>query len=64
MPVGEQAAFVCARDTAMGAGQPLACGESITKDDLTCESAEAAITCRDSAAGHGFTIAREAYKVF
>jgi hypothetical protein len=64
MPVGEQAAFVCARDTAMGAGQPLACGESITKDDLTCEGAEAGITCRDSATGHGFTIAREAYKVF
>ena len=64
MSAGEQAAFVCAGDTAMGAGQSLAYGESITKDDLTCESAEAGITCRDSATGHGFTIARESYKVF
>jgi len=64
MSAGEQAAFVCAGDTAMGAGQPLAYGKSITKGDLTCESAEAGITRRDSATGHGFTIAREAYKVF
>jgi hypothetical protein len=39
-------------------------GESITKDNVTCESAEAGITCRDSATGHGSTIARDAYKVF
>ena len=64
MSAGEQAAFVCAGDTAMGAGQPLAYGKSITKGDLTCESAKAGITCRDNATGHGFTIAREAYKVF
>jgi hypothetical protein len=48
----------------MGAGQPLVYGESITKGDLACESAAAGITCRDSATGHGFAIAREAYKVF
>ena len=64
MSVSEEAAFVCAGDTAMGASQPLAYGTSITKGDLTCDSAEAGITCRDTSTGHGFTIAREAYKVF
>jgi hypothetical protein len=64
MSAGEQAAFVCAGDTAMGAGEPLAYGQSITKGNLTCDSAKAGITCRDSATGHGFTISREAYKVF
>jgi hypothetical protein len=64
MPVGEQAAFVCAGDTALGSGEPLAYGMSITKGNLSCTSTEAGITCRDGATGHGFTIAREAYKVF
>jgi hypothetical protein len=64
MSAGERPAFNCVGDTAMGAGAPLAYGKSITKGNLTCESAQAGITCRDSATGHGFTIAREAYRVF
>jgi hypothetical protein len=64
LSAGEQAGFVCAGDTAMGGGDPLAYGKSITKGDLTCGSAEAGITCRDGATGHGFTISREVYKVF
>ena len=63
MSVGERPAFNCVGDTAVGAGAPLVYGKSITKGILTCESAEAGITCRDSATGHGFTIAREAYRV-
>jgi hypothetical protein len=64
MGVGEKAEFVCAGDTAMGNGAPLAYGQSLTKGSLSCSSAEAGITCKDTTTGHGFTIAREAYKVF
>jgi hypothetical protein len=63
-PANEQATIVCAGDTAMGGGEPLAYGKSTTKGNLTCDSAEAGITCRDSATGHAFTFSREAYKVF
>jgi hypothetical protein len=61
---GEQAAFVCAGDTALGGGKPLAYGQSVTAGLMQCDSAESGVTCRDTATGHGFTIAREAYRVF
>jgi hypothetical protein len=64
MSAGEQPAFNCVGDTVMGAGQPLTYGKSISTGNLTCDSAEVGITCRDNATGHGFTIAREAYRVF
>ena len=61
---GENATFVCAGDTALGGGQPLAYGKSISAGVLVCDSAESGITCRDTRTGHGFAIAREAYRVF
>jgi hypothetical protein len=64
MSTGEQPAFNCVGDTVLGAGQPLTYGTSISKGNLTCDSAQAGITCRDNATGHGFTIAREAYQLF
>jgi hypothetical protein len=61
---GEQAQFVCAGDTAFGADEVLPYGESITAGVLRCESAQSWITCRDVRTGHGFSISREAYRLF
>jgi hypothetical protein len=61
---GEQAQFVCAGDTAFGADEVLPYGESMTAGVLRCESAESWITCRDVQNGHGFSISREAYRLF
>lgn len=61
---GEQAAFVCAGDTAFGPDEVLPYGESITAGVLRCESAESGITCRDVQTGHGFSISRQACRLF
>jgi len=61
---GEQPEFVCAGDTAFGADEVLPYGESITAGALRCESAQSWITCRDVRTGHGFSISREAYRLF
>jgi hypothetical protein len=61
---GEQAQFVCAGDTAFGADEVLPYGESLTAGVLRCESAESGITCRDVQTGHGFSLSREAYRLF
>jgi hypothetical protein len=61
---GAQAQFVCAGDTAFGADEVLPYGESISAGVLRCESAQSWITCRDVRTGHGFSISREAYRLF
>jgi hypothetical protein len=62
---GGSAAFVCAGDTALAPdGSPLPYGESITAGPLQCDSAESGITCRDVETGQGFSISREAYRLF
>jgi hypothetical protein len=61
---GEQAQFVCAGDTAFGADEVLPYGQSITAGALRCESAQTEMTCRDVPTGHGFSISREAYRLF
>jgi hypothetical protein len=55
---------VCAGDTTLRGGEPLAYGRSVQAGMLQCDSAESGITCRDTKTGHGFAIAREAYRVF
>lgn len=60
----EQPQFVCAGDTAFGADEVLPYGQSITAGLLRCESAQSWITCRDVRTGHGFSISREAYRLF
>jgi hypothetical protein len=60
-----RAEFVCAGDTALAPdGSALGYGESIMAGPLRCDSAESGITCRDTKTGHGFAIAREAYRLF
>jgi hypothetical protein len=60
----DRAEFICAGDTTLGGNPPLAYGHSIGAGSLVCESAEAGMTCRDNQSGHGFFIAREAYRIF
>jgi hypothetical protein len=64
LSAGGPAAFVCAGDTAFGPDEVLPYGESITAGVLECESAESGFTCRDVETGHGFSISREAYRLF
>lgn len=61
---GAGADFVCAGDTALGAGDPLPYGESIGAGLLRCESSEAGIRCIDTENGRGFSISRESYEIF
>ena len=61
---GQQAQFVCAGDTAFGPDEVLPYGDSITAGALRCESAQSWITCRDVRSGHGFSISRQAYRLF
>jgi hypothetical protein len=56
--------FVCAGDTALGGGNPLGYGQSVSAGPLRCDSAETGITCIDSMTKHGFSIARERYQLF
>lgn len=61
---GSEAGFVCAGDSALGAGSALAYGESIAAGLLRCESSRAGMSCRDIETGRGFSIARERYEIF
>ena len=61
---GGQAALVCAGDTALGGGQSLAQGNSLSAGALVYDSAEFGITCRETATRRGFSIDREAYRLF
>ena len=53
--------FVCAGDTALGAGKPLAYGQSIAAGLLRCESLESGMTCTDTETGRSFTLSQESY---
>lgn len=53
--------FVCAGDTALGDGEPLAYGQSIGAGLLRCESEESGMSCSDAETGRGFTISKESY---
>lgn len=64
MTAGESPEVVCAGDTTAGAGAPLPYGESVTAGPIRCDSARDGVTCRDTASGHGFRVAREGYETF
>ncbi|WP_176562333.1 DUF6636 domain-containing protein [Mycolicibacterium palauense] len=57
------AAFVCAGDTALGAGGPLAYGNYQAGGGVSCTSKPTAMTCSNSD-GHGFSLSRESYDLF
>lgn len=61
LPAGGAPQFVCAGDTALGAGRPLPYGQSIGAGLLRCESAETGMTCTDAETGRSFTLSKESY---
>ena len=63
LPVSGLPEFVCAGDTTLNSGPVLPYGHSTSAAGLTCASSPAGMTCtnRDS---HGFTISRQAYRLF
>ncbi|WP_235683241.1 DUF6636 domain-containing protein [Mycolicibacterium fluoranthenivorans] len=61
---GERPAFVCAGDTTLGGEKVLAYGDSLTRGQLSCDSSENGISCRDARTGHGFSLARQVYQLF
>lgn len=63
LDAGGPAAFVCAGDTALGAGDPLPYGQSIAAGLLRCESEESGMSCRDIETGRGFTLSKEGYEL-
>jgi hypothetical protein len=50
----------CASDAVNG-GSALSYGRTMTRGDFTCASSKAGISCRDTASGHEFTLARATY---
>jgi hypothetical protein len=61
LDVGKPANFVCAGDTALGAGTPLAFGDNIMAGSIECTSSPDGITCWDLVYGGEFSIARQDY---
>lgn len=61
LKVGEPADFVCAGDTALMSGSPLAYGDKIVSGSIECTSTPDGITCWDFVYGGEFSIARQAY---
>jgi len=59
-----KAAIVCAGDTVLGGSQTLPYGESVRVGDFVCTSAQTGVRCVDEPSGHGFTLSRQAYKLF
>jgi hypothetical protein len=55
---------VCAGDTALHAGTPLAYGRSVSRGRYTCKSTKAGITCRNRRTSHGFFLSRQRYRLF
>lgn len=64
LSAGSAPEFVCANDSALGAGDVLAYGQSIAAGLLRCESAATGMTCTDTETGRGFMLAKERYELF
>lgn len=60
---GRPAAFICAGDTALNAGPPLAYGDKIIAGTLECTSRSSGMSCWDFQYGHEFTLSREGYRL-
>ena len=61
--VGKPATFVCAGDTALGGGDPLAYGDTIVAGSIECTSLPEGMRCWDFQYGGEFTISREGYQL-
>lgn len=63
LSVGRPAGFVCAGDTALTGGSPLAYGDKIMSGSVECTSTPAGISCWDFVYGGSFDISRESYDI-
>jgi hypothetical protein len=63
LTVGRPAGFVCAGDTALTNGSPLAYGDKIVSGSIECTSLPDGISCWDFVYGGEFTISRENYDI-
>jgi len=64
MAPGSPSAFVCAGDTTLHAGPPLAYGQSVSRGSYTCTSAPVEVLCTDTRTGAGFGISRGGYRLY
>lgn len=60
----ESAGLVCAADSVLGQGEPLAYGDAHQVGAYRCNSSEEGMRCENTETGRGFTIARAAYTTF
>lgn len=58
---GQQAEFVCAGDTTLGVGDPLAYGDKMSGGSIECTSLTSGMQCWDVQYGGEFTLSREGY---
>jgi hypothetical protein len=63
LSVGQPAGFVCAGDTALTNGNPLAYGDKIVSGSIECTSNVDGISCWDSVHGGSFDLSRDGYDV-
>ncbi|GFG49439.1 hypothetical protein MAGR_08800 [Mycolicibacterium agri] len=61
LEAGKPAEVVCAGDTALTSGNPLAFGDTIVAGSIECTSAPMGISCRDVQHGGEFSLSRQAY---
>jgi len=61
LEVGKAREFVCAGDTALTSGNPLAYGDKIVSGSIECTSSPDGITWWDFVYGGEFSISRQAY---
>ena len=63
LDVGRPAGFVCAGDTALTSGSPLAYGDKIVSGSIECTSSPGGISCWDFVHGGSFDISREGFNI-
>lgn len=56
--------FVCAGDTALRSGPPLAYGKRRRAGRFTCVSRTSGMRCFNRRNGHGFSLSRDVYRLF
>jgi hypothetical protein len=59
-----RAGYVCAGDTALGAGRRLAYGTSIRRGSFRCRSRRSGVRCDNLSTGHGFALSRQGVRLF
>jgi len=60
----QEAAFTCAGDTVLGAGDVLAYGRSLQAGEFVCDSSSTALRCSNVSSGHGFALSVQQYELF